>query len=158
MPKLVYPSLHSSDFVELMHGHSIADPYKSLENADSESTRTFVKEQNALTESILSQSNIRQKFKSRLETLMDYKKFGVPRKEGNAYYYFYNSGLQPQSVLMKQDSLDSTPAIFFDPNELSADGTISLSSYSFSESGDYFAYSLSKSGSDWFVMIRLKLI
>jgi prolyl oligopeptidase len=70
-------------------------------------------------------------------------------KRGDSYYYFYNSGLQPQSVLYKQRTLESEAVAFLDPNTLSADGTISLSSFQFSESGKYLAYALSESGSDW---------
>ncbi|KAF8924439.1 hypothetical protein BGZ58_001782, partial [Dissophora ornata] len=84
-----------------------------------------------------------------LTGLYNYERFSAPYKRGAFYYFFRNSGLQAQSVLHQQDSLDSEARVFLDPNLLESDGTGALTSYGFSKSGSFFGYAVSKSGSDW---------
>lgn len=84
-------------------------------------------------------------------------------KPDGYYYYSYNSGLQPQSIIYRvhKDKLPSvydektTPAaeeLYFDSNRLSEDATAALSATAFSKSGKYWAYGVSSSGSDWFTV------
>lgn len=87
---------------------------------------------------------------------MNHPKYGVPVKKGDKYYYSANSGLQDQSVYYSVDSLDSeSPKLFLDSNQLSADGTASLQSLTFSPDGRYCAYGISEGGSDW-ISIKIK--
>ena len=98
----------------------------------------------------------RGKIKDKLEDMINYPKRGLPTKKGEHYYFWLNTGLQNQAVLYKiteknvsmTDGLEGAE-VFMDPNTLSEDGTASLGSIAFSEDGNYFAYIIQRSGSDW---------
>jgi prolyl oligopeptidase len=144
-----YPVARKSDQVDDYHGVKVADPYRWLEDLDSEETRKWVEAENKLTFGFLQEIPARATIKERLTRLWNYEKFGIPFKEGSRYFYTRNSGLQNQSVLYTVTSLDAQPQLLLDPNTLSTDGTVALSGLSISDDGKRMAYSLSASGSDW---------
>ncbi|MBN3877123.1 MULTISPECIES: prolyl oligopeptidase family serine peptidase [unclassified Nostoc] len=146
---LTYPTSHQSNQADNYHGTLVADPYRWLEDPDSEETRTWIEAQNQVTFGYLSEIPAREKIKQRLTKLWDYEKYGIPFKEGERYFYFKNDGLQNQSVFYTLKTLDDQPQVLLDPNKLSEDGTVALSGLSISEDGKLLAYGLSSSGSDW---------
>ncbi|MDP8964132.1 MAG: prolyl oligopeptidase family serine peptidase, partial [Cyanobacteriota bacterium] len=145
----VYPPTPKTDQIDDYHGTKVADPYRWLEDPDSEETKAWVEAQNQVTFGYLAEIPVREKIKQRLTQLWNYEKYGIPFKEGNRYFYFKNDGLQNQSVLYTLTSLDAEATVLLDPNTLSEDGTVALSSLSISEDGKLMAYGLSTSGSDW---------
>src|SRR6185369_9545661 len=144
-----YPPARKSDQVDDYHGVKVADPYRWLEDLDSEETRAWVEAENKLSFSYLAAIPARTALKERLTKLWNYEKYGTPFKEGNRYFYTRNSGLQNQAVLYTVTSLDAQPQLVLDPNTLSADGTVAVSGMQASPDGKLLAYSLSASGSDW---------
>ncbi len=144
-----YPVARKSDQVDDYHGTKVADPYRWLEDLDSQETRNWVEEENKLSFGFLEAIPARASIKARLTKLWNYEKYGTPFKEGNRYFYTRNSGLQNQSVLYTVTALDGQPNVVIDPNMLSTDGTVALSGMSVSDDGKLLAYSLSASGSDW---------
>jgi prolyl oligopeptidase len=146
---ITYPSARKSDQTDDYHGVKVADPYRWLEDLDSEETRNWVEAENKLTFGYLNEIPGREKIKQRLTKLWNYERYGVPFKEGNNYFYSHNSGLQNQSVYFTVTSLSGEPRMLIDPNTLSTDGTVALSGLSVSHDGKLLAYSLSASGSDW---------
>jgi len=144
-----YPPARKSDQVDDYHGVKVADPYRWLEDLDSEETRQWVEAENKLTFAFLNSIPERPAIRQRLTKLWDFEKYGVPFKEGNRYFYTRNSGLQNQSVLYTVNTLDAPPQEVLDPNVLSSDGTVAVSGMEVSPDGKLLAYSLSASGSDW---------
>ena len=147
--KLVYPETRKSDQVDTYHGTEVADPYRWLEDPNSEESRKWIEAQNKLTASYLEQVPERAWIKQRLTKLWDYEKFGVPTQRGGKYLYSRNDGLQNQSVLYVADGLDAEPRELLDPNKLSEDGTVALTGYESSDDGRLLAYGLATAGSDW---------
>ncbi|QLE58892.1 prolyl oligopeptidase family protein [Nostoc sp. TCL26-01] len=146
---IVYPPSRRSNQVDDYHGTLVADPYRWLEDPDSDETKAWVESQNQVTFAYLSEIPARQKIQQRLTKLWDYEKYSIPFKEGENYFYFKNDGLQNQSVLYTLKSLDAQPRVLLDPNQLSADGTVALSGFTISDNGKHLAYGLSTAGSDW---------
>jgi prolyl oligopeptidase len=147
---LNYPPSHPDPtVVDIYHGQPVPDPYRWLEDLDSERTRAWIEAQNRLTFDYLQRIPARQRLLERLTQLWNYEKYSQPFKEGGRYFYFKNDGLQNQSVLYTQESLEAEARVLLDPNTLSEDGTVALSGIAISRDGRYLAYGLSRSGSDW---------
>lgn len=147
--KLTYPKAEKVDTVDVYFGTEIADPYRWLENDTSAATAAWVEAENKVTNEYLAQIPFRKQLLERLTNLANYEKIGAPFKKHGKYYFYKNDGLQNQSVLYVQDSLEGEPRVFLDPNKLSDDGTVALTGLSFSHDGKYAAYTISRSGSDW---------
>ena len=149
-----YPETARGEVVDNYFGTEVPDPYRWLEDDNSEATAAWVAAENAVTEDYLSQIPFREAIRERLTQLWNYPKEGAPSKHGDWYYYYYNDGLQNQSVLYRTAEPGQAGEVFLDPNTLSEDGTVALSAVSFSKDGRYFAYAAAASGSDW-VEIRV---
>ena len=153
MPKRAYPESKRVDVVDELHGVKVADPYRWLENLDSEETAAWVKAQNQVTFAFLEAIPERAALLDRLTRLWDYEKYGVPLLKGGRAFFAKNDGLQDQSPLYVIDSPHATeaaaPRKLLDPNTLSSDGTTALVGWAPSDDGKLLAYGLAVAGSDW---------
>lgn len=146
---LNYPIARKIEVVDDYHGVKVADPYRWLEDPNSEETKAWVNAENEVTFAYLEEIAERKIIQQRLTQIWDYEKYGVPFKEGDRYFYYKNDGLQNQSVLYTLPTLDSEPEVLIDPNTFSEDGTVALAGIAISKDGNLLAYGLSRSGSDW---------
>ncbi len=149
--KMEYPITQKEDITDTYFGVEVEDPYRWLEDDNSEETAEWVKTENEVTFNYLNKIPFRTELKARLTSLWNYEKVSAPFKEGDYTYYFKNDGLQNQSVLYryKTGSGPASEEVFLDPNTFKEDGTISLGELSFSKEGKIASYSISEGGSDW---------
>lgn len=147
--QMKYPQTKKIDHIDTYHGTQVADPYRWLEDDNSEETKAWVDAQNEVSFGYLNKIPLREEFKKRIEAVSNYEKISAPFRVGDWYYFYKNSGLQNQSVLYRQKGLNGTPELVIDPNTLSKEGTTRLTVFSLNKSGRYACVGLSLSGSDW---------
>ena len=154
--KFDYPKPRRGDQVDDYHGTRVPDPYRWMEQTESDETKSWIEAENKLTDAYLATIPQREKIKNRLTEIWNYERYSAPNKITDGFYiYSKNDGLQNQSVLYKTSSIEDPGTVFFDPNKLSADGTAALSGSSFTDDGKLWAYGVSIAGSDrteWRVM------
>ena len=148
-PAFTYPPAPQSEQVDDYHGSKVTDPYRPLENADSEESRKWIEAENKLTFDYLESIPERKRINERLTALWNYEKYGVPYREGGRFFFTKNTGLQNQSVLYTGAELPGQPKALLDPNTLSKDGTTALTGTDVSSDGKLLAYGLAMAGSDW---------
>ncbi len=149
MAKLQYPSTKMIDQIDDYHGILVADPYRWLEDSDSPDTKSWIKAQNELTQSFLSDIPAKKRIHERLKELWNYPRALAPVKVNGRFFQLRNSGLQDQDVLYVMNSIEGEKKVLLDPNQMSTDGTVSLVHWEVSRDGNYLAYATNQSGSDW---------
>ena len=147
------------DFVEVLHGHEVADPYRWLEGpADDPAIAAFVAEQNRYSFARLDQLPAQQAFRRRLRALWDHPRRGAPWRRDRHWFQLRNDGLQNQDVLWTAtagaNDADTLPpddawSSLIDPNGWTDDGTASLVGVAVTEDGSRLAFARSDAGSDW---------
>lgn len=144
-----YPETKKVDTVDVYYGTEVQDPYRWLEDDQSEETKEWVKKQVAVTNNYLEQIPFRDKIEQRLTEVWNYTRQGTPLRKGDYWFFMRNDGLQDQAVLYVREGEEGEERVLLDPNKLSEDGTVALADYEISEDGQYMAYAISRGGSDW---------
>ncbi|EJU06084.1 hypothetical protein DACRYDRAFT_19397 [Dacryopinax primogenitus] len=158
-----YPSARRSTHVDIYKSVAkgevrVPDPYNWLEE-NSKETEEWVEKQVEFTGKFIQQGPREQLYKAIKENF-NYPRFSMASKKNDGnYYWYYNSGLQAQSVLYRASELPTGEAlnsaggdVFFDPNVLTEDGTAAITVAKFSKSAKLWAYGVSLSGSDFFTV------
>ncbi|KAF8622425.1 hypothetical protein AX15_007009 [Amanita polypyramis BW_CC] len=158
-----YPPTRRSDQVDVYQSASrgevrVPDPYQWLEETSDE-VNEWTTAQTAFAQAYLDKNTDRQKLEDKFRASKDYAKFSAPTLLDDGHWcWFYNSGLQSQSVIYrsKEPALpdfskkdNEVGDVFFDPNVLSTDSSTIMTLCRFSPNGEYFAYAASHLGGDY---------
>ena len=151
LAKPIYPATRHDPVVDVAFGERIADPYRWLENDVRRDPQVadWVARQNAVTRAYLDRLPMRAAFTASIRRLLDYERFGIPRKAGARYFFTRNAGLQNQPELFWRAGLGGKSHLLLDPNAWSTDGTVALDQWQPSRNGAFLAFSVQDGGSDW---------
>jgi prolyl oligopeptidase len=146
---LKYPVARKDTVVDDFNGTKVADPYRWMEALDSKEVADWVAASNAVTEPYLKGLPLRDHFNKRLTELWNYPRIGLPVVEAGTLFYARNAGLQRQAPVYMRTSISAAPTLVIDPNEISADGSLSLGQWTPSPDAKWLAYGLAEGGADW---------
>lgn len=147
--EIIYPASKKVDQTDIYHGVSVADPYRWLEDDQSDETKAWVDAENKVTEDYLQRIPFRDSMKVRMKANWNVLRYEVPFRCGTSYFYYRHDGVNNQPMLFVLKRLDYVPFMVFDPNKISSDGTTSITSTVASPDGGYLAFQISGAGSDW---------
>ncbi len=142
------PTTRAEEVVETIHGQKVEDPYRWLEDSETEETKAWVDGQIKYTQSALDNLPARPKIKTRLEELLSIGWIGAPQVHKGSYFYEKREGQQNQPILYVREGMGGQEKVLVDPNSLDQEGLVALDWWFPSEDGKLLAYGLSKEGDE----------
>ncbi|MBI3441713.1 MAG: S9 family peptidase [Proteobacteria bacterium] len=134
---------------EVLHGVTVKDPFRPLENLDAPDTVAWAARQNQQFEDYIKGSDASMASATEFLTkALDYDRASLPARYGDKYFRTFQKALAPQGVVQVASSANGPWDTILDPNMLKADGTIALSGWTPSKDGKRIAYLTSEAGSD----------
>ena len=142
-----YPRARRLDLVEDLHGRSVADPYRWLEDPSSPETAAWSAAQDALARSHLDPLPGREHLRRRLHELLATGTVGPPLHRGDRAFFTRRQPGQEHAVLLVREP-DGAERALVDPSRLSDDDGVTLDGWAPSNEGDRLAYLLSEGGDE----------
>ncbi|WP_129668586.1 prolyl oligopeptidase family serine peptidase [Phytoactinopolyspora endophytica] len=144
-PTSPYPSAPKGDDADVLHGVTAPDPFRALEDPDSDETRTWRDAQDTLVERHRERWTSRETFRQRLTELLRSGSVGAPVWRGERSFHSRRTADQEHAVLLTTDP-DGTERALIDPMAIDPTGTTTLDTWQPSKEGDLLAYQLSEGG------------
>src|SRR5215469_9739011 len=142
------PATRIGNMSETIHGVTITDPYRWLEDQNSPETRAWIEAEDQYTDSTIAKLPGRDQIHQRLEKLLKIDTVTPPLERGGRYFFYKRRADQNQPVVfMKQGSKGKHEALI-DPNTMSADLTTSVALMGASDDGKLLCYGTRHGGED----------
>ncbi|MCA9707902.1 MAG: S9 family peptidase [Myxococcales bacterium] len=145
---LDYPPTRRQDIVETIHGRSVADPYRWLEDPENPDVQAWMQAQDELARKYLEGLPERDALEQRLIELTYIDSTSPPYHLGDRYFYSRSHADKEQAIHYWKKGKDGAEQVLIDPNTLSDDGSVAVHGISPSHDGRYVAYKLSENNAD----------
>jgi prolyl oligopeptidase len=142
------PASEVHEVTETIHGKTIGDPYRWLEDQNSPATRAWINAQMRYTGQVLARIPGRAQLRAEVEKYMRVDTtYGITERGGN-YLFLRRHADQDQSVLYVRKGRDGADRVLVDPLQLAPDHSLSVDLVSVSWDGRLAAYLLRRGGED----------
>ena len=142
------PVTEAKPVTETIHGVTLTDPYRWLEDAKSPETRAWIAEQMKYTEKYLSQVKIRPQIIQDLARLERVESYDIPTERGGRYFFKKRLADENQGSIYVRHGLHGEDVRLIDATRLSADQNTSVQINDISKDGTLLVYGIRSGGAD----------
>ncbi len=142
------PPTEVKPVTETIHGVTITDPYRWLEDAQSPATRQWIAAQMKYTEEYLAQVKVRPEIVKRLNELMRVETYSIPFEADGRYFFTKRLPEENQASIYMRKGLAATDDRLIDATKLSADQNTNVSIADVSKDGSLMLYGVREGGAD----------
>ena len=103
---------------EVLHGVTVTDPYRWLEDQDSPRTRAWIEEQTRYAREYLDHLPGRQKIRDRIREFLAVETYDSPQKAGNRYFFRKRFPDQEQPSIYMREGAGGKDQVLIDPAQL----------------------------------------
>src|SRR5256714_14445217 len=102
-PKAAVPATEAKPVVETLHGVTVTDPYRWLEDQEAPATRDWIARQNAYTDAMIGGLPQKQAAATRVEEMLNTDQVGTPAVRGGRYIFTKRpQGADPEGIYMRE--------------------------------------------------------
>ncbi|HEX3479422.1 MAG TPA: prolyl oligopeptidase family serine peptidase [Kofleriaceae bacterium] len=143
-----WPTTRVATANDTLHGQTIHDPYRWLEDENSPEVQAWMTAQDGYARGQLGQSPHRDDWVARLKQVFYYDAITAPIHRGGRYFYARKHADKEKTIIYWKQGEAGAEQVLFDPNQWSADGSKGLGVTSASWDGRYVAYGVKEHNSD----------
>jgi prolyl oligopeptidase len=146
--QLAYPATRKVDAKDVLHGVSVADPYRWLEDGKSPEVQSWITAQDQLARAQLKAMPGRDAIADRLRQLLYYDSTTAPLHRGNRYFYSRRLASKEKAIVYVREGQGGPERVLLDPNAWTTDGSEGLGGFWPSWDGKRVAFKIRHHNSD----------
>src|ERR1051326_7798449 len=131
---------------EVLHGVTVTDPYRWLEDQDSPRTRELLAEQNVYCRTYLDSIPGRIKIRERVRELLDVETYDSMQQSGSRYFFRKRNPGQEQPCIYFRDGSDGADQLLIDPADRGTGPYTSVKPLRVSPDGRLLLYEVKEGG------------
>lgn len=133
---------------DVVHGVTIQDPYRWLEDGDAPEVKAFLAAHQEHTRAELDAVPERAALEARLRELRYIETVSSPRRRGTRYFFQRRPKDQEKTIYFWREGEAGEPKVLIDPNTMSDDGSVSVRGVSVAWNGELVAYKVAENNAD----------
>ena len=148
MQGVIPPLATMEPVADVLHGITIVDPYRWLEEQNSPRTREWIAGQTAYTRAYLDGIPGRTEIRKRVEELLAIPSYQNPRKAGERCFFLKRDAFQEQPVLAMREGESDEDIVLLDPVQMTGSPQAAVDILAISPNGKLLAFLARAGGED----------